>query len=137
MSTQTTIFIINGLTQAALLFVLGSGLTLAFGLMRIVNLSHGAFYLLGGYVGYSTFQLTKNWFLAILAGAVSIAIVGYIFERFMLIRLRNNNLGQTLLTIALSMIISDLCLAIWGGIALKINVPKIVYKGDIIRVKIS
>jgi branched-chain amino acid transport system permease protein len=124
MSAQTTMFIINGLTQAALLFVLGSGLTLAFGLMKIVNLSHGAFYLLGGYIGYSTFQITKNWFLAVLAGAAAIAIVGYIFERFMLVRLRNNNWGQTLLTIALSMMISDLCLAIWGGIALKINVPK-------------
>jgi branched-chain amino acid transport system permease protein len=124
MDMQTKMFILNGVTQAALLFILGSGLTLAFGLMRVVNLSHGAFYLLGGYIGYSVFQATQNWWLSLIGGAVSIALVGFLFEKFMLVRVRNNNLGQTLLTIALGMIISDLCLAIWGGTALKINVPK-------------
>ena len=53
MDTKLLILILNGLTQAAIFFVLGSGLTLAFGLMRVINLSHGAFYLLGGYIGYS------------------------------------------------------------------------------------
>jgi branched-chain amino acid transport system permease protein len=120
---QITMFILNGITQAALLFILGSGLTLAFGLMRVVNLSHGAFYLLGGYIGYSVFQYTQNWWLALLSGAISIALVGFLFERFMLVRVRNSNLGQTLLTIALSMIIADICLAVWGGTALKIKVP--------------
>lgn len=123
MNMQITMFILNGITQAALLFILGSGLTLAFGLMRVVNLSHGAFYLLGGYIGYSVFQYTQNWWLALLSGAISIALVGFLFERFMLVRVRNSNLGQTLLTIALSMIIADICLAIWGGTALKIKVP--------------
>ena len=126
MSTQTVMFILNGLTQAALLFILGSGLTLAFGLMNVVNLAHGAFYLLGGYIGYSIFKATDNWYFALICGGVSIGLLGFLFERFMLVRVRNNALGQTLLTIALGMIVSDFCLATWGGIALKLNVPKVI-----------
>ena len=61
MDTKLFILILNGLTQAAIFFVLGSGLTLAFGLMRVINLSHGAFYLLGGYIGYSVVHATGNW----------------------------------------------------------------------------
>ena len=64
------ILVLNGLTQGALFFVLGSGLTLAFGLMNIVNMSHGAFYLLGGYMGLTVFKLTGSWTVALLAGGV-------------------------------------------------------------------
>jgi branched-chain amino acid transport system permease protein len=116
--------ILNGLSQTALLFVLGSGLTLAFGLMKVVNLSHGAFYLLGGYVGYAVWKATDNWILALLAGALGIALLGFLFERFLLVRVRGGDLPETLLTVALSMIIADLCLAIWGGHPLTLNVPK-------------
>ena len=124
MSSQNIMFILNGLTQAALLFILGSGLTLAFGLMRVVNLAHGAFYLLGGYIGFSVWKATGSWLLGLAAGGVAIALFGFLFERFMLVRVRNNTLGQTLLTIALGMIIADVCLAVWGGTALKLTVPK-------------
>ncbi len=124
MDTKILILILNGLTQASLLFVLGSGLTLAFGLMRVVNLSHGAFYLLGGYIGYSVQKATGNWALAFLAGAFSIAILGGLFERTMLFRVRGNDLSETLLTIALSMVIADICLAVWGGHPLTLVVPQ-------------
>lgn len=124
MDTKIFILILNGLTQASLLFVLGSGLTLAFGLMRVVNLSHGAFYLLGGYIGYSVQKATGNWWLAFLAGAVTIAILGGLFERTMLFRVRGNDLSETLLTIALSMVIADICLAVWGGHPLTLVVPQ-------------
>jgi branched-subunit amino acid ABC-type transport system permease component len=70
------ILVLNGLTHAGLLFVLGSGLTLAFGLMRVVNLSHGGFYLLGGYLGLTVFRATGNWFLSLLAGGIGIACSG-------------------------------------------------------------
>jgi len=83
MDAKFILLILNGLTQASILFVLGSGLTLAFGLMRVINLSHGAFYLLGGYVGYSVVKVTDNWLLALIAGGLSIALVGFIFERLM------------------------------------------------------
>jgi branched-chain amino acid transport system permease protein len=117
------ILVLNGLTHAGLLFVLGSGLTLAFGLMRVVNLSHGAFYLLGGYLGLSVFRLTNSWLLALLAGGVGIAVLGLFFERVLLNRVRGQPLPETLLTIALSIIIADVSLAVWGGFAQSIRVP--------------
>ncbi|MBV9671684.1 MAG: branched-chain amino acid ABC transporter permease [Verrucomicrobia bacterium] len=123
MYTKFLILILNGLTQAAIFFVLGSGLTLAFGLMRVMNLSHGAFYLLGGYIGYSVVHATHNWPLALVAGSLSIALLGFLFERTMLVRVRGGDLPETLLTIALSMIIADVSLAIWGGHPLTLNLP--------------
>ena len=116
--------VLNGLTQGALFFVLGSGLTLAFGLMQVVNLSHGAFYLLGGYVAFTVLKLSGSWLLAVAAAGASIAILGAVFERTMLARVRSGgDLSQTLLTVALSMIIADLALAVWGGHSLSITAP--------------
>ena len=117
------ILVLNGLTHAGLLFVLGSGLTLAFGLMRVVNLSHGAFYLLGGYLGLTVFRVTGNWWLALLAGGLGIALLGFVLEKILLDRVRGQALPETLLTIALSIIIADVSLAIWGGFAQSIRVP--------------
>lgn len=122
MGTQWIILILNGLTQASVLFVLGSGLTLAFGLMRVVNLSHGALYLLGGYIGYTVNRLTGSWVLALLAAGVAVALLGWIIERGLLVRVRGD-LPETLLTVALSIIIADLCLAVWGGHTLSIPTP--------------
>jgi branched-chain amino acid transport system permease protein len=123
METKLIFLILNGLTQAAIFFVLGSGLTLAFGLMRVVNLSHGAFYLLGGYFGYSVMKATGSWPLALVASALSIALVGFVFERVMLTRVRGGDLPETLLTVALSMIIADLCLVFWPRQPISLNVP--------------
>ena len=124
METKYIILILNGLTQAAILFILGSGLTLAFGLMRVVNLSHGAFYMLGGYLGWSVVKATGNWPLALLVGGASIALLGFLFERTMLGRVRGKDLPETLLTVALSMIIADICLIFWARTAITLNVPQ-------------
>ena len=123
MEIKYFILILNGLTQAAIFFVLGSGLTLAFGLMRVVNLSHGAFYMLGGYIGYSIVKATGNWPLAVVVGGLSIALFGYLFERTMLLRVRGGDLPETLLTVALSMIIADFCLVFWARTPITLNVP--------------
>lgn len=123
MEAKFLLLILNGLTQASILFVLGSGLTLAFGLMRVVNLSHGAFYMLGGYIGYSVVKATGNWLLALAAGGVSIALLGIIFERTMLSRVRGSDLAETLLTVSLAMIISDQALVYWPKIPVTLNVP--------------
>lgn len=118
------ILILNGLTQGALFFVLGSGLTLAFGMMRVVNMSHGAFYLLGGYLGFTALKLSGSWTVALATGGLAIALLGLIVERGMLARVREGgDLSQTLLTIALSMIIADIALAVWGGHPLSIRSP--------------
>ena len=120
---QYLILTLNGISHAGLLFILGSGLTLAFGLMNIVNLAHGAFYLLGGYVGLSVLKATGSWIMGLGAGIVSITMVGLLFERFLLERVRGNALAETLLTISLSTIIVDLCLATWGGLPQTLQVP--------------
>lgn len=127
MSMKIAILILNGLTEGELFFVLGSGLTLAFGLMKVVNLSHGAFYLLGGYIGLSVLGATGNWVLALAVSGLSIAVFGLFFERTMLLRVREGgDLPQTLLTIALSTIIADVSLAIWGGHPQSIKVPSVI-----------
>jgi branched-chain amino acid transport system permease protein len=123
MEAKFILLILNGLTLASILFVLGSGLTLAFGLMRVVNLAHGAFYLLGGYIGYSVVQYTDNWLLALLVGGLAIALIGLIFERFMLTRVRGGDLPETLLTVALAMIIADQALVFWARNPVTLNVP--------------
>jgi len=123
MEAKFILLILNGLTQASILFVLGSGLTLAFGLMRVVNLSHGAFYMLGGYIGYSVVKATGNWPLALVTGGLSIALLGLIFERTMLARVRGGDLPETLLTVALSMIIADQALVYWARNPVTLNVP--------------
>ncbi len=81
MSTKYLILVLNGLTQGALFFILGSGLTLTFGLMNVVNMSHGAFYLLGGYISYSVLRITGNWVLAVLSGGVFMAIFGFFIRK--------------------------------------------------------
>lgn len=123
MELKFILLILNGLTLASILFVLGSGLTLAFGLMRVVNLSHGAFYMLGGYIGYSVVKATGNWPLALLVGGAAIAFLGLIFERIMLARVRGGDLPETLLTVALAMIIADQTLVYWPRNPITLNVP--------------
>jgi len=122
---QTIAFLVmNGLTLGALLFLIASGLTLAFGLMRMVNLAHGAFYLVGGYVGISLFKLTGNWPLTVLAGGMIIAVIGFLEERYLVTWVRGKELSEVLLTLGLAMIMGDIALATWGGIPQSIPVPQ-------------
>lgn len=74
----------NGISYGALLFLLGSGLSLIFGVMRIVNLSHGSYFLLGGYVALSVIWITGSWYLAIPIAALTVAVVGLAMERLFL-----------------------------------------------------
>ena len=115
---------INGVVFGMLLFLLAAGLTLILGTMRIVNLAHGSFYLLGGYIGYSIFQYTHSFVLALAGGLVGIGILGIItykaiFER----RFARGTLSQVLITFGMLLIISDVCRWIWGGNPLSIPKP--------------
>src|SRR5204863_972022 len=74
----------NGISYGALLFLVGSGLSLIFGVMRIVNLSHGSYFLLGGYVALSVIWTTGSWALALPVAALAIAVVGLLMERIFL-----------------------------------------------------
>ena len=107
--------IVNGLSFGMLLFVLAAGLSLIFGLCRIVNLSHGSFYLLGGYIGFSAVRLTGNFPLAVFLSMLSMAALGILTERFLLRRFRVKPLAQVLLTFGLIFVFQDVALWIWGG----------------------
>ena len=113
----------NGLSYGALLFLLASGLSLIFGVMRVVNLAHGSYFMLGGYVGLSVAWRTGSYVLALIAGAVAIALVGIAMERLFLRRLPGQTLGQVLMTIGFALIFQDLALLIWGGDPYTIRVP--------------
>jgi branched-chain amino acid transport system permease protein len=115
---------LNGLSMGALLFMLASGFSLTFGLMRVVNMAHGTYYLFGGYIGYSVVRSTGSFWLGLLAGSISVAVLGLLCERFLFQRVRDNDLSQILLSLGLAMIIADVCLAIWGGNPLKVRLPE-------------
>ncbi len=131
--TQT----INGVVFGMLLFLLAAGLTLMLGTMRIVNLAHGSFYLLGGYVGYSVAQYTHSFFLACLAGLLSIGILGvFTYKTVLEKRFASETLAQVLLTFGMLLIIGDVCRWIWGGNPLAIPKPEMlqgtIYLGSIV-----
>jgi branched-chain amino acid transport system permease protein len=114
---------LNGLSFGALLFLVASGFTLVFGLMRIVNLAHGAFFLLGGYAGIVTMGSTGNLIAAIAVGIVVAAAVGLVTERFLLRRIRGQELPEVLVTVGVALVITDLCLAAFGGNPRSIQPP--------------
>ncbi len=114
---------INGISFAALLFLVASGFTLSFGLMRVVNMAHGAYYLIGGYVGLSVVRATGNFWLAIAAGGIAVVLLGFLVDRFLLRHAGDNHLAQTLLTVGLAFVVGDVALHIWGGDSLKLQVP--------------
>jgi len=114
---------LNGISLGALLFLLASGFTLIFGLARVVNMAHGAFYLLGGYFGLTILRATGSFWLALLAGGVGIIVVNYFIERYLLRRIGENHLAQVLLTVGLVYVIADIALFIWGGDSLSIPPP--------------
>lgn len=115
---------LNGLTMAALLFIMASGLTLAFGLMRVVNLAHGAFYLLGGYFGVQVIRDTGSLTLGLLAGGGIALVGGLLMERFLLQRVRGLDLSEALLTIAVGLIIADALLVVYGGQPVSLPLPR-------------
>ncbi len=113
----------NGISYGALLFLLASGLTLIFGVMRIVNLSHGSYFLLGGYVALSVIAATGSWVLAVPVAALVVAVVGLIMERVFLRSLGFDPLRQVLLTVGFAFLFQQAALDIWGGNNLDIIPP--------------
>jgi len=106
---------LNGISFGMLLFLLAAGLSLIFGLMKILNLTHGSFYLLGGYLGLLVLHRTGSFVLAVLAASLAIAVVGVVIERFFLRRFHLQELPQVLVTFGFLFIFSDLTTLIWGG----------------------
>ena len=115
--------VLNGVTLAGLYFLVASGFTLVFGLMRNVNLAHGSLYLLGAYIGYDAATWSDNWFVGVVAGALAIAVIGALLQVLVFQRLTGDDLRQTLVTIGISIVAADLMLAVWGGKTYQFSIP--------------
>jgi branched-chain amino acid transport system permease protein len=113
----------NGVSYGALLFLVGSGLSLIFGVMRIVNLAHGSYFLLGSYVALSVIWTTGSWLLAIPIAGVAVALLGLVMERIFLRPLGFDPLRQVLLTVGFALLFQQAALDIWGGDSLDIIPP--------------
>src|SRR5438128_12468915 len=114
-SAQAAILAINSLALGGLLFLLSAGFSLIFGLMRIPNLLHGSFFMLGAYFGVTLLARGANFWVAALASAAAMGLIGGLIERLLLRRLAGDQLPQVLLTLGGSFIIGDLCLMLWTG----------------------
>jgi branched-chain amino acid transport system permease protein len=115
--------LLNGATFAALLFVVASGFTLVFGLMRIVNLAHGALYLMGGYIGLTAAQRTGSFVAGLFVAFLATALLGFLTDRVFLRFVKGIALSQVLLTLGLALTLGDLSLVLWGGDPLTVPVP--------------
>jgi branched-chain amino acid transport system permease protein len=115
---------LNSLALGALLFLLSSGFSLIFGLMRIANLTHGALFMLGAYVGVTILKFVPNFWVAALLGGLVVAAFGGLLERFILRALAGNSLGQVLVTLGVAFIIADFCLIVWGGDPIPVPTPE-------------
>jgi branched-chain amino acid transport system permease protein len=113
----------NGITLGGLYFLVASGFTLIFGLMRNVNLAHGSIYLFGGYIGYQTENLTGSWLFSFVTAFVAAALLGVILQVLVFRRMEGQDLRQTLVTIGISIVLADLMLWGFGGDYYQVQTP--------------
>ena len=115
--------VFNGITLGGLYFLVASGFTLIFGLMRNVNLAHGSLYLFGGYIGYAISAWTGSWVLSFVVAFVAVALVGVLLQILVFRRMEGQDLRQTMVTIGLSIVFADLMLWAFGGDFYQIQTP--------------
>ncbi|MCY4541350.1 MAG: branched-chain amino acid ABC transporter permease [Rhodobacteraceae bacterium] len=113
----------NGITLGSLYFLIASGFTLIFGLMRNVNLAHGSLYMLGGYIGYLVGDLTGYWLLAFPAAFVAVGLFGILLQYFVFRRMEGEDIRQTLVTLGISIVLADIMLWMFGGDFYNISPP--------------
>src|SRR5580765_3350763 len=114
---------VNSITLGGLLFLLAAGFSLIFGLMRIPNLTHGSFFMLGAYFAVSLIRLGMGFWPAALLAGLGVALFGGIVERLILRRLAGTELAQVLVTLGLSFMVADVCLMVWTGDPIQIETP--------------
>jgi branched-chain amino acid transport system permease protein len=115
---------VNSVTLGGLLFLLSAGFSLIFGLMRIPNLTHGSFFMLGGYFAASLIEWGLGFWPAAMVSGLLVAALGGVVERLILRRLAGAELAQVLVTLGLSFMIADVCLKIWTGDPVRIDTPR-------------
>lgn len=106
---------INGISYGLLLFLMSSGLSLIFGLMGVINLAHGSYYMVAAYIGLSVLKYTGSFLLAVAAGIATVAVIGALMERLFLRQLYRQELDQVLMTFGFVYIFMDLAKWLWGG----------------------
>ncbi|MGI6605422.1 MAG: branched-chain amino acid ABC transporter permease [bacterium] len=112
--SQVVIQALNGLSYGLLLFLIAAGLSLIFGLMEIVNLAHGSFYMLGAYLGLSIINYSGNFGLALLGAGLIALVLALVLERFFFRNLYKRELDQVLLTFGFAYCCMDVVKWIWG-----------------------
>jgi branched-chain amino acid transport system permease protein len=120
---------LNSLALGAVLFTLAAGFSLIFGLMRIANLSHGAYFMFGAYIGLSVLERGYGFMAAIVAAALGVGLLGGIVERLILRRLAGNSLSQVLATLGVAFVIADGSLWLWGGDPRPVSAPALLSGG--------
>jgi branched-chain amino acid transport system permease protein len=115
---------VNSVTLGGLLFLLSAGFSLIFGLMRIPNLTHGSFFMLGGYFAASLIEWGLGFWPAAVVSGLLVAALGGVVERLILRRLAGAELAQVLVTLGLSFMIADVCLKVWTGDPIRIDTPR-------------
>ena len=115
--------VFNGITLGSLYFLVASGFTLIFGLMRNVNLAHGSLYLFGGYIGYAISTWTGSWVLGFIVAFLGVALLGVVLQIVVFRRMEGQDLRQTMVTIGLSIVFADLMLWVFGGDFYQIQTP--------------
>jgi branched-chain amino acid transport system permease protein len=116
--------LLNGLQLGIMLFLMSAGLTLVFGIMRVINLAHGSFYMIGAYVGATVTARTGSFILGILAALPAAALAGMLVEILVLRRLyEKEHLDQVLATFGLIMFFNELTRIVWGRQPLFMDVP--------------
>lgn len=125
--------VLNGLTLAALYFIVAAGFSLIFGLMRTVNMAHGSLYMVAGYVGYAVFEplydqdLWYAWYVGLAAGITFTAVFGLVLQKVFLGWMQGQELRQALVTIGISIIVADQLLAIYGGTPRQFFAPDAIF----------
>lgn len=114
---------LNGISYGLLLFLLAAGLSLIFGLMGIVNLAHGSYYMLGAYLGLVVIQETGSFLLGLLGAGLALALLGVLMERFFFRKLYKRELDQVLLTFGFAYLFLDVAKWLWGGVPRSLPKP--------------
>jgi branched-chain amino acid transport system permease protein len=135
--TQTT----SGLISGLLLFLVAAGLTLIFGVLNVVNFTHGSFYMLGAYFAYTVYGATDSYLAAVVGAALGVALFSLIFERFFMSRVYGANvLMQLLVCYGFILILDDAVKIIWGpefksmGLPSTFQAPPLLIGGGVVPV---
>src|SRR6476646_728832 len=118
--------LLNGLVYGMLLFLMAAGLSLIFGLMNVVSLAHGSFFMLGAFFGLSIYQFTGSFWLALVLAPLPVAAIGIVMELvFMRPLYRRGHMDQVLLTFGFTFVFFDLVQAVWGRVIVRLPAPEI------------